>query len=188
MEPTNPASNGSSLDQLTRAVDPQAAPKLAKKRKSRKGLFAIIIILVVVVAAVAAGFATGRLYVGLKTPSQKITVSEKSQKVTVTTVVCGDDVINQFNQAYANFTNEAAFQNLINKIKSLSGYSDDASCQQMLFIYSVYKNDSAGEKAAGAVLTKLHNEGIFPNNNISGLLTISSVQLLIGGGDTNDEK
>lgn len=97
------------------------------------GLGAIFLILALVVA-------TGYGYIGIKNPQQS---------VAVTSSVCDEKVINQYNQVYS-YTPTEEMRIAIDRIKEAAGYQNDATCQYILTTYYSAKRD---KKMAGEHLT-----------------------------------
>lgn len=143
--------------------------KLDREKLAFRVILPIFIIesMVLVVLAVMVGLG----FVGFsgKAPSAK-TVSVYN--------VCGQDIVDEYNSLITIEDSDEYSNKLIelgNEVAKRSNADDDATCQYVIMQSSLQQHD--GEKARNAVdrLNHLASQGVYPNNNIYGLMTSSEI-------------
>ena len=152
-----------------------------------------IIVCIIIVLGIA-GAATWLFMSG------KLVWAGTGSTVTVTKAVCGTDIVNKYNDAMQMMIRDGSTEATIDAqgvkdvtatIKQQNGYQNDATCQTLLFWIAIYNNDYASAKSSYAVVQKLHDEGIFADNNIRGndaLLTYQSVLFPLSPEASNKQK
>lgn len=116
-----------------------------------------------VVVALAILYFTGYLYVGVKSPEQRVVVQGS---------VCDANLINKYNAATKIFDQEdskAAFKAVANDIEKARGYAGDPSCNFMLASTYVRLNDSAKANSAISAYKKLVDRGALPDVRVNEL-------------------
>ena len=162
------------MNAVWQRIEKKARSQGRKKKLDREKLaFRVIlpifiiesIVLVVLVVMVGLGF------VGFsgKAPSAK-TVSVYN--------VCGQDIVDEYNSLITIEDSDEYSNKLIelgNEVAKRSNADDDATCQYVIMQSSLQQHD--GEKARSAVdrLNHLASQGVYPNNNIYGLMTSSEI-------------
>lgn len=162
------------MNAVWQRIEKKARSQGKKKKLDREKLaFRVIlpifiiesIVLVVLVVMVGLGF------VGFsgKAPSAK-TVSVYN--------VCGQDIVDEYNSLITIEDSDEYSNKLIelgNEVAKRSNADDDATCQYVIMQSSLQQHD--GEKARNAVdrLNHLASQGVYPNNNIYGLMTSSEI-------------
>lgn len=162
------------MNAVWQRIEKKARSQGKKKKLDREKLaFRIIlpifiiesIVLVVLVVMVGFGF------VGFsgKAPSAR-TVSVYN--------VCGQDIVDEYNSLITIEDSDEYSNKLIelgNEVAKRSNADDDATCQYVIMQSSLQQHD--GEKARNAVdrLNNLASQGVYPNNNIYGLMTSSEI-------------
>ena len=162
------------MNAVWQRIEKKARSQGRKKKLDREKLaFRVILpvfiiesmVLVVLVVMVGLGF------VGFsgKAPSAK-TVSVYN--------VCGQDIVDEYNSLITIEDSDEYSNKLIelgNEVAKRSNADDDATCQYVIMQSSLQQHD--GEKARNAVdrLNHLASQGVYPNNNIYGLMTSSEI-------------
>lgn len=162
------------MNAVWQRIEKKARSQGKKKKLDREKLaFRVILpifiiesmVLVVLVVMVGLGF------VGFsgKAPSAK-TVSVYN--------VCGQDIVDEYNSLITIEDSDEYSNKLIelgNEVAKRSNADDDATCQYVIMQSSLQQHD--GEKARNAVdrLNHLASQGVYPNNNIYGLMTSSEI-------------
>lgn len=137
---------------------------------SKKKWWVVGSVLVVLVAVKVTALVLGYLYVGVKSPHQR---------VVVTGAVCSNEYVDQYNAALRNDTADkttAALQESIQRIVSTSGYRDDPTCAYMLTEAYMRVNDAEKTNEFAGVITKLVEQGQHPTPRISNLQSIEALQ------------
>jgi len=124
----------------------------------------VSVILLLVVGAAVALFVSGKIaWVGPDT------------KVVTAKIVCTPEVVSKYNDAmYVSFRNNETLpsldvegiKNVKTEIKGKAGYEQDPTCQSMLYLIAIYEEDYEGSKLAYETVKKLHDEGLYAENNI----------------------
>lgn len=162
------------MNAVWQRIEKKARSQGKKKKLDREKLaFRVILpifiiesmVLVVLVVMVGLGF------VGFsgKAPSAK-TVSVYN--------VCGQDIVDEYNSLITIEDSDEYSNKLIelgDEVAKRSNADDDATCQYVIMQSSLQQHD--GEKARNAVdrLNHLASQGVYPNNNIYGLMTSSEI-------------
>jgi len=140
------------------------------------------------ITAVAVLAASGVIYAGVKAPAQRVAVQ---------TVVCGDEIIDRYNQLSLSVPlNPAAQQNLSRIVKDITAkgdYAKDPTCQAILWWNAMQSRDAAEMKKALNSLKNLRNDGLYVDNNLMNTFSIPSMNSLteeasggsLGGDETN---
>ena|GEM_PF-5903919 len=129
--------------------------------------WAIVSAAVLVLVAISIfALISGRLVVFVKSPTQKVVVSE---------AVCGDAVIQNYNAAigayYKGDTNQLdALSTMVNDFSKDASYTKDANCMFIKYQLGILKTDYATAKSAADVLKQLFNEGKSASGNLNGLV------------------
>lgn len=166
------------MNAVWQRIEKKARSQGKKKKLDREKLaFRVIlpifiiesVVLVVLVVMVGLGF------VGFsgKAPSAK-TVSVYN--------VCGQDIVDEYNSLITIEDSDEYSNKLIelgNEVAKRSNADDDATCQYVIMQSSLQQHD--GEKARNAVdrLNHLASQGVYPNNNIYGLMTSSEIDSMV---------
>ena len=130
-----------------------------------KKLAIIVSVILLLVVGVAVGlFVSGKVaWVGPDT------------KVVTAKIVCGPELVSKYNDAmYVSFRNNEklpsldveGIKNIKTEIKAKAGYEKDPTCQSMLYLIAIYEEDYEGSKLAYETVKKLHDQGMYADNNI----------------------
>jgi len=130
-----------------------------------KKLAIIVSVILLLVVGVAVGlFVSGKVaWVGPDT------------KVVTAKIVCGPELVSKYNDAmYVSFRNNEklpsldveGIKNIKTEIKAKAGYEKDPTCQSMLYLIAIYEEDYEGSKLAYETVKKLHDQGLYADNNI----------------------
>lgn len=142
----------------------------------------ILIVAVIVIGAALA--AAGFVYVGLKRPEQRVTIS---------TVLCGDDVVKAYNDAIDG-KNSEKIKGIINSFTK-GDYKKDPTCVYIALYYNTFidRNAEKAEEMLG-VLGDLNRLGSNPSISLHGLLNMEVVSKIVkyedksGTGDNEARK
>jgi len=124
----------------------------------------VSVVLLLVVGAAVGLFVSGKVaWVGPDT------------KVVTAKIVCGPELVSKYNDAmYVSFRNNEklpsldveGIKNIKTEIKAKAGYEKDPTCQSMLYLIAIYEEDYEGSKLAYETVKKLHDQGLYADNNI----------------------
>jgi len=124
----------------------------------------VSVVLLLVVGAAVGLFVSGKVaWVGPDT------------KVVTAKIVCGPELVSKYNDAmYVTFRNNEklpsldveGIKNIKTEIKAKAGYEKDPTCQSMLYLIAIYEEDYEGSKLAYETVKKLHDQGLYADNNI----------------------
>jgi hypothetical protein len=173
MDPNNEAPNGVPVrpDQLTHGGG--QLPVLSKKPANKKRIITVgvVAVIVAVLAVLLFLIMSGRIYIGAKNPSQKVVVQ---------TVVCGDDIINRYNPLEDPlYDGQDSLEAISNDIKKLKNYSDDPTCQQILFYDAIRRENVSDMETAKNAIKNLHEHGVFVDNNLTYIQSIPTMEQVI---------
>ncbi len=132
-----------------------------------------MLIIIFAIAAVVIGWKTGYLYGGTKEPKQKVIIYA---------VACDSGIVDRYNESVSLINIDGGqdrLDSLINEIKSNPDHVDDATCQMILFLSANRANDSEAMRAAFEPIQQLNSRGIFPNNNIIGIMPLMVMEQLV---------
>lgn len=162
------------MNAVWQRIEKKARSQGKKKKLDREKLaFRIILPIFIIesIALVVLVVMVGLGFVGFsgKAPSAR-TVSVYS--------VCGQDIVDEYNSLITIEDSDEYSNKLIelgNEVAKRSNADDDATCQYVIMQSSLQQHD--GEKARNAVdrLNHLASQGVYPNNNIYGLMTSSEI-------------
>jgi len=148
---------------------------------------AAALLVAVIVSLVFISLHSGVLYFGFKSPDQEVILKASDQQFILRTVVC-DDVIEQYNSIFIPLDDAGweFFDQLINDIKSKTGYEEDPTCQSIQYFYSWQKQDIDGMKKALNALKELRKRGLFVDNMLRNNLDITTMDAIITLGIDHD--
>ena len=162
------------MNAVWQRIEKKARSQGRKKKLDREKLaFRVILPIFIIesIVLVALVVMVGLGFVGFsgKAPSAK-TVSVYN--------VCGQDIVDEYNSLITIEDSDEYSNKLIelgDKVAKRSNANDDATCQYVIMQSSLQQHD--GEKAKNAVdrLNHLASQGVYPNNNIYGLMTSSEI-------------
>ena len=162
------------MNAVWQRIEKKARSQGRKKKLDREKLaFRVILPIFIIesIVLVALVVMVGLGFVGFsgKAPSAK-TVSVYN--------VCGQDIVDEYNSLITTEDSDEYSNKLIelgDKVAKRSNANDDATCQYVIMQSSLQQHD--GEKAKNAVdrLNHLASQGVYPNNNIYGLMTSSEI-------------
>ena len=131
-----------------------------------------IIVIVSIVLILAATGVAAWLFV-----SEKIAFVAQANKPVTPKVICNTEIVNTFNDAMF-YTRRAGastvsvddegIKNLNTNIKSSAGYETDPTCQTILYLTAIYKEDYEAAKVAYLAVKELHDKRVFADSNIRG--------------------
>ncbi len=152
-------------------------------KKNHKRLILIFAGLIVVAAVIAGLVFSGLVYIGIKNPKQNITLVYQ---------VCGNNIIDRYNQIRArqpetdaeNQQYEADFNELANEIQALADSTKDPTCQYMLFSNYQRQGDVVNMKQTAGLIVEMNKEGQYVNGEIDiDLYSIPTLRVIINGED-----
>lgn len=148
-----------------------------KKKWGKKRKIMVIVLAAVALLVIAAGILiyAGRLAVIIKEPHQKALLSVP---------VCGDDIVEKYNDAslsepkisgeYA--MDKEALSNLVTEIQDKAYYQQDPTCQTILYWVALFDSDTNGIKNAYNEVRNLYNKGLYANSNIRTTQSLSTME------------
>ena len=105
--------------------------------------------------------------------------------------VCGDDVVTAYNSAteytYREGLDEGPMIDteglaaVVDTVKSRSGYEADPTCQVIIFWDAIQHNDASAAQSALDALNLLHDQRIFPDNNLRTAIPLFEYETAITG-------
>lgn len=104
-----------------------------------------------------------------------ITWKQPAQETVLSTRVCGDDVVASYNEASLAkkrgnsneyTTDEAALSALATTIKKKAGYQNDPTCQMIMLMRAVQKEDYATAKTTYEAELNLHGKHLYADSNL----------------------
>lgn len=142
-----------------------------KKRNKNRFLLPIIIV-GGLVTALSVLVLTGFLYVGVKTPSQKVIVQ---------TTVCSNEAmienINEYiNPVLENDEASVDYVSIIEEIKQQKNYDNDATCAVALTYFYYRLSDLTEMGNYVDRLKQLSDQGVFPSNKLQLAWNVATVQ------------
>jgi len=152
----------------------------------------ITVIIIIVIILAAAG-AVAWLFM-----SGKLAWVDNTTKPAVAKVVCGNDIVDKYNDASLLLgrngeskltVDTEGIKEVKTAILAKDGNKEDPTCQAILFWIGYRETDYEATKTAYEAVRKLHDQNIFPNNNIRGnepLFTYAQVLFTISP-DANKE-
>ena len=143
-----------------------------------------IIVAIVIICGIATWlFMSGRL----------VWSADGGQHVVARTV-CDSTIVSKYNDAMfvtqrsgsdVPSADKAGVKSVKADIKTKTGYEKDATCQALLFFMSINDRDYPSAKSSYQEVKKLHDNGIFPDNNIRGSDALFNYLNLLNGIDPN---
>jgi hypothetical protein len=134
--------------------------------RSKKVVIIIIAVIVMVLGGVVAWlFASGRL----------VWVNPGAEQITLSKIVCGDDLVETYNEALVPLRRDGAevssidteaLKKLQTEVRGRDGYAGDPTCQTMLFWISVNQEDYEAAVDANDALKRLYGNGIYANSDL----------------------
>jgi len=94
------------------------------------------------------------------------------------TIVCGQDIVERFNNrdpAVPDGTGDERFIRVYEDIVAMDGWTNDPTCQTIVFAYAQLMNDADGMMTAANKLQELNSKNIFANNELSGGFSVSNM-------------
>jgi t-SNARE complex subunit (syntaxin) len=129
-----------------------------KFRWSRWLLYAIILIAVLAVIDFLYQLNRGAVYVGTKDPKQQVVVR---------TIVCGDEMMQQFNDKMKETGfDQGMFVGIAKEITKLPHYNDDVNCTYMLAFNAMTTNNTEDLEKSLNRLDEFSKEGLYPSNQV----------------------
>ena len=104
--------------------------------------------------------------------------------------VCDSTIVSKYNDAMfvtqrsgsdEPSVDEAGVKAVKADIKTKTGHEKDATCQALLFFIAINDRDYPSAKSAYQEVKQLHDNGIFPDNNIRGSDALFNYQNLLNG-------
>lgn len=105
--------------------------------------------------------------------------------------VCGDDVVTAYNSAteysYRGGLDDGpvidteGLAAVVDTVKSRSGYGTDPTCQVIVFWDAIQHNDASAAQSALDALNLLHDQRIFPDNNLRTAIPLFEYETAITG-------
>ncbi len=144
-------------------------PLLGNTNKKRPKIIFIGVVVIILLGTIIAGFASGRLYVGMKEPGQKVQLTYQ---------VCGNDIIQKHNSFYFPLDKEdqAAMDAMVKDIVESSGYADDATCQAILFSAALENDNVDGMQKSLDALEKLTSRGKAVDGSLRNTYSIDAMR------------
>lgn len=136
-----------------------------------------IVVLLALAGAVAWLFISGKL----------VWASQTNQSGTVK-IVCGNDQVTAFNAAFDAVVRDDSDELTVDQdgqrkvaadIRTLSGYENDPTCQAILLNVAYLDDDEATAKSAFDAIKSAHEQNIFINNNLSGIMSLDRYNALV---------
>lgn len=141
---------------------------MAVRQYAGKNTGGVVILTVLVFAAVAVvtGILSGRLYAGVKTPSDRVAVVSH---------VCSQQDIEKLNQLAGSPT-ESDWPALLNDITAKPGYAKDPNCVYIAYQYALRAKDDAVITSSLSTLKALNEKGIYASGSITSLTGIEQLE------------
>lgn len=105
--------------------------------------------------------------------------------------VCGDDVVTAYNSAteysYRGGLDDGPMIDteglaaVVDTVRSRSGYEADPTCQVIIFWDAIQHNDASAAQSALDALNLLHDQRIFPDNNLRTAIPLFEYETAISG-------
>jgi regulator of replication initiation timing len=154
-------------------IEPQIQGQVVRpfnKKWTKKIKIKAVILVIMALLVVAAGVLIyiGRLAVLIKEPYQKAALS---------VLVCGNDVVKQYNDIYnMQIEDEETYykdqQNLLSnlnaKISAKAYYEQDPTCQMIIFQGAIFNDDVSTMNEAYDNIKDLYNNGLYASSEIYG--------------------
>lgn len=131
-----------------------------KMRLNKNFIGAILaIVALLVIGFAVTGFLSGRLYVGIKEPRQKVQLTYQ---------VCASDIVQKYNSFSfpLDKKDQAAMAAMVEEITTTSGYANDSTCQAILFSAALENDDVDGMRKSLSAFEKLDSEGKSVDGNL----------------------
>lgn len=150
--------------------------------KDRKILKLFLIVSIFFIIIVIIGIIFDRL---------SITIKNQNQKVILHSIVCNDEIINQYNDLiqsnnYKDYGNN--FKIITDKIEALPDHNDDPNCSFILYYYYFYKLDATKSRQYADQLKKQSDSGDYISGKIINPNSVQRIQDYVKsleGGDNN---
>lgn len=137
--------------------------------KKKLGSPFVSVMLVVLLAGVTISVVLGVVYIGTKSPSQKVVIQAS---------VCSTEgVVMKLNSNLSDITNngdQSKAKEAIDYIKKQSNYSADPTCVEALARFYYINRDSVNFASQINELEKLADSGKYPSNRFDGVTSIAS--------------
>src|SRR5690348_14596591 len=128
------------------------------RSRMKKVLLVSAVALVVAVVVVGGLSYLGYLYIGTKSPDQKLSLTYQA---------CGKNIVDEYLTAQSGDSADSAkTKNLSNKIKALPHSDQDATCQAILFTNAFNLEQYTDMVQPLNNLQSLHDKGQYPDNNL----------------------
>ena len=146
--------------EVASTIESKAQVGGARKKRLSISLIITLAVIVLMVTAVIIGKFTGVMHIGLKSPSQQVSLR---------TIVCDMDDIEALN---AFFDDAEHTEESINRLTFLSGAiqsrdnnEDDPNCQYIIWHVAMMLNDLDGMKKSLANIKRINEKGYFIDGN-----------------------
>lgn len=164
-------------------TDATVTKKRGMPKISRRWLI-VGAVVVAVLAVTIFAFISGRLAVVVKSPTQKVVVSE---------TVCADTVIQNYNSAVEAYykgdvTQLDVLGSMIDDFSKNASYIKDPNCMFIKYQLAILKSDYVTAKDAADTLKQLFNKGMFASGNLSGLLGADGMDAQLNIIQPSDDK
>lgn len=137
----------------------------------------VVISAAVVVLLVLSLILFGYVSVSFKKPQQRVVLAGR---------VCDDTVVARFNKVIevqqgkdSYGTDESGLNALASEIKNKTGYQNDATCQTILLVAAVQKQDYNAAKTAYDSAKSLHNKHVYADSDLNGVNQLSSYETFV---------
>ena len=147
-------------------------PRAVQNGHERKPLWMIpVVAIALLIAALLLGLVSGFLYFGTKSPDQKVSVSSR---------VCGADMISKYEKIDTGDLAKDKQQLLafIKTIKDTKHSENDPTCQTMLFFASFRVEDYMGMEKPLRLVKSMHDKGVYADSNLRTSYSISGMSAL----------
>lgn len=128
----------------------------------------------IAIVALAAGalFVLGYVYVGIKSPEQKVAVSYR---------VCNSEVIDQYSKINADSPQQErqALTDVATRIKAIQHNEADPTCQTMLFFAAFRTEDYQGMRQPMKLIQSMHDKGIYADSDLQSGYSIKMMNSLL---------
>ena len=136
---------------------------------SKKTLLAGALI-VLAVGSLAAYF-MGYLYIGIKSPNQRVSVNRAEAG-------CGEAMLNRYNAVALPLSQsgESTIKALASEIEGIADSKNDATCQTILFASGNFVGDKAMATSAYDRVKALHAQGLYANSLLHNVPSVGAMK------------